>query len=82
MDELRRFQKLLGAIAGPVFSAVRSRDGIMDRHQFDRWLVEAERRAGLPKLDGSSWHTYRRKWATERKHLSVKDVAAAGGGKT
>ncbi len=26
-------------------------------------------------------HPYRRKWATERKHLSLKDVAAAGGWK-
>ena len=25
------------------------------------------------------WHSYRRKWATERKHLPLVDVAAAGG---
>ncbi len=25
------------------------------------------------------WHAYRRKWATERKHLPDADVAAAGG---
>ena len=25
------------------------------------------------------FHAYRRKWATERKHLPVKDVAEAGG---
>jgi integrase-like protein len=43
------------------------------------WLEQAERLAGLPKLDGSLWHAYRRKWATERKHLPDKDVAAAGG---
>jgi hypothetical protein len=28
-----------------------------------------------------SWHPYRRKWATERKHLPLVDVAAAGGWK-
>jgi hypothetical protein len=33
------------------------------------------------KLDGSLWHAYRRKWAIERKHLPLKDVAAAGGWK-
>lgn len=38
-------------------------------------------RAELPKLDGSLWHAYRRKWAIERKHLPLKDVAAAGGWK-
>jgi hypothetical protein len=26
-----------------------------------------------------SWHPYRRNWATERKHLPLKDVAAVGG---
>jgi hypothetical protein len=41
----------------------------------------AEKEAKLPKLDGSMWHAYRRKWAIERKHLPVKDVAAAGGWK-
>lgn len=25
------------------------------------------------------WHAFRRQWATERKALPVKDVAAAGG---
>lgn len=50
-----------------------------DRHLFDRWLVHAERKAKLPKLEGGLWHPYRRKRATERKHLSITDVPAAGG---
>ncbi len=33
----------------------------------------------MPKQNGSLWHAYRRKWATERKHLPDVDVAAAGG---
>jgi integrase len=45
------------------------------------WLLEAERLAELPKLSGGTWHPYRRKWATARKHLPLKDVAAAGGWK-
>ena len=44
-----------------------------------RWLRLAENRAGLKAQRGGAWHPYRRKWATERKHLSPKDVAAAGG---
>jgi hypothetical protein len=48
-------------------------------HQFDSWLSAAERKAKLSKLAGGLWHPYRRKWATERKHLSITDVAAAGG---
>ena len=51
----------------------------MTRHLAAKWLQEAERLAGLEKLDGSLWHSYRRKWATERKHLPDADVAAAGG---
>jgi integrase len=44
-----------------------------------RWLLKAEELAELPKQDGTLWHAYRRKWATERKHLPDVDVAAAGG---
>jgi len=45
------------------------------------WLLRAEKLAGVPKHDGSLFHAYRRGWATARKHLSLKDVAAAGGWK-
>lgn len=30
-------------------------------------------------LEGGAFHPFRRMWATERKHLPDKDVAAAGG---
>ncbi len=43
------------------------------------WLERAEAMARLPKLDGSLWHAYRRKWATSRKGLPDVDVAMAGG---
>jgi hypothetical protein len=35
----------------------------------------------VSKPDGSLWHAFRRLWATERKALPVRDVAAAGGWK-
>jgi len=79
LEELRSFRRQLGAIAGWLFPGERKPEQAMDRHLFDRWLAEAERHAGVPKLDGALWHAYRRKWATERKHLPLKDVAAAGG---
>ena len=44
-----------------------------------KWLLKAEKLAGLPKLRGGIWHPYRRLWATERKNLPDADVAAAGG---
>jgi integrase len=80
-ETVKRFQRAIGAAGGSVFSAPDARDGIMDRHLFDKWLSVAEKKAQQPKLDGSLWHAYRRKWAIERKHLPVRDVAAAGGWK-
>lgn len=80
-DELRSFRRRLGAVGGWVFAAEQNPETPMDRHLFDKWLALAERDAKLPKLDGGLWHPYRRKWATERKHLSLTDVAAAGGWK-
>lgn len=46
------------------------------------WLREAEKLAGLEPQRRTLWHAYRRLWASARKHLPVKDVAAAGGWKT
>lgn len=80
-EELTQFRRCLGAIAGWMFPGERKPEQAMDRHLFDKWLVVAERKAGLPKLVGGLWHPYRRKWETERKHHSLKDVAAAGGWK-
>lgn len=51
----------------------------VDRHLAAYWLRQAYELSKLTKPDGSLWHAFRRLWATERKHLPVKDVAAAGG---
>jgi len=40
-----------------------------------------KRLPGSRSLDGGLWHAYRRKWATERKELPLKDVAAAVAGR-
>ena len=79
VEELRAFRRRLGALAGFMFSAEQNATKPMDRHQFDKWLIRAERKAQLPKLRGGAWHPYRRKWATERKQAPITDVAAAGG---
>ena len=81
LGELREFRRELGAVAGWIFAAETAPTQPMDRHLFDKWLMVAERVARLPKLEGGLWHPYRRKWATERKHLPLTDVAAAGGWK-
>jgi integrase len=52
----------------------------------DRWFMSrrlrcAYERAGLEPLQGGLWHPFRRKFATERKHMPLRDVASAGGWK-
>ena len=44
-----------------------------------RWLRKCETLAELDHVKGDGWHAFRRGWATARKHLPPKDVAAAGG---
>ena len=66
-------------VAGLRKSYETDRDVPVRRDVFGRWLLVAEAKAELPKLNGSLWHAYRRGWATARKDLSLTDVAAAGG---
>jgi integrase len=51
----------------------------VDRSTMDKRLRKAYKRAGLETLKGGLWHAWRRKWATERKQMPLKDVAEAGG---
>lgn len=57
----------------------RRRSGPVTRHVAAWWLKDAFRRGKLEKPSGSLWHMFRRVWATERKDLPLKDVAAVGG---
>ena len=68
-----------GIGAAYLFPAPRDANKPVDRHLAAKWLRTAEKLAGLEKLDGSLWHAYRRKWATERKHMPDANVAAGGG---
>src|SRR2546427_1422937 len=66
---------------GPVylFPSPTSKTEPVSYERVRTWLLEAEKLAELPKLKGSLWHAFRRAWATARKHLPLKDTAAAGG---
>ncbi len=82
LDEIKRFRvKLGGAFGGLVFPSNGDPTLPMPREVFQVSLQQAEEHAALSKLDGSLWHAYRRKWASERKHLPAVDVAASGGWK-
>jgi integrase len=85
LEELRRFRALRPGVGeSPLFPHPRSKmhsGGHVSRHLAAYWLKRAYELSGAPKSDGSLWHAFRRLWATERKQLPVKDVAAAGGWK-
>lgn len=80
---VERVLKARPGIGGaPLFPAPGQAQQPVSRHLADRWLRKAEELAKLDPQEGSLWHAYRRKWATERRHLPDVDVAAAGGWKT
>lgn len=63
----------------PLFPAPRSRKRVAwTRHRARALLLKAYKEAEVPAEERVGLHAYRRKWATERKHLPRKDVAAAG----
>ena len=79
LDRVLRERPGIGG--APLFPHPRDPSRAVTRYMADRWLREAEELAELEPQEGSLWHAYRRKWATERKNLPDVDVAAAGGWK-
>jgi hypothetical protein len=53
----------------------------MSRHLARDWWERTESAAGLPRVTGRGWHSLRRKFATELKGASLKDLCALGGWK-
>jgi integrase len=76
---IREYMVKTGIRFGFLFPDPKNPARPMPRYLFGDVLEKAEKHAGLPKLDGALWHAYRRSWASARKHLSLVDVAAAGG---
>jgi integrase len=85
LDELNRFRVqtpgLGQALLFPHPKSLRHPGKPANRHLAAYWLKRAFELAKAEKPEGSLWHAFRRLWATERKHLPLKDVAAAGGWK-
>jgi integrase len=80
IDHIRAVNPCLGD--APLFPA--PRPATEEPTPWRRWhardlLERAEKLAEVEPLKGGDFHPYRRKWASERKHLSIADVAAAGG---
>lgn len=78
---IRAYKRKVGTESEWLFPAPRDASRPIRGDVLSTMIRKAELAAGLENLDGGVLHPYRRKWATERKHLSLKDVAAAGGWK-
>ena len=78
-EESRSFRAKLGAaFGGLLFPSESDPETPVRRDVLAKWLQQAERRAGLKKLDGSLWHAYRRAWATSRKELRPPTLLPLG----
>lgn len=79
-EELERFRRERPGLGdGLLFPAPSKQTEPVSPRVASEWLRQAERLAKLAPLQGGLWHPFRRRWATERKHLPAKDVAAVGG---
>lgn len=79
IDRILELNPVVGEL--PLFPAPRAKGKPWSRWRARDLLEKAEAAAELEPLAGGDFHPYRRKWATERKHLPVQDVMEAGGWK-
>lgn len=79
--ELRRFRVQLGEVGNGWLFPRQSGEKPWPREIFRQLWVRAEAHANLTHIPGGCWHTLRRKWAIEHKHLPPVDVAGVGGWK-
>jgi integrase len=79
-EELQRVHKESGwPTDGWIFPAVSNNGKPVDKKVFWGWLKKAEEHAKLPRIKGGGFHTYRRKFASERQEEPVKQVMDLGG---
>lgn len=80
LERILRSRRTVGDV--PMFPRMTDPSKSITEKTADEWLLKAERLApGVRHLEGGLWHPYRRKFATERKHIADVDVAAVGGWK-
>jgi integrase len=79
-EELKSFRvKMGGLFGGLIFPSTSDPMKPVTRDSFEHLLATAERKAKLPKLDGSLWHAYRKRGPRAGKGYLSWMVAAAGG---
>lgn len=82
-DELERFRRERPGLGdGLLFPAPGVHAVPLSRGVATTWLRQAEKLADFKPLPGGAWHPFRRRWATERKHLPAKMSRPLVGGWT
>jgi integrase len=77
----RRRRSTIGESDPWVFPAPGDPSKPMSRHLARDWWDRTETAAGIARVPGRGWHSLRRKFATELKAASLKDLCALGGWK-
>ncbi|MGH7564876.1 MAG: tyrosine-type recombinase/integrase [Gemmatimonadota bacterium] len=77
IDRVLRERPGIGPV--PLFPSPKGRAQPLSRYLAGKWLLEAEKLAGLEHEPGGGWHSFRRKAATEMKHAPDVDVMQALG---
>lgn len=64
-----------------IFPAPSNASEPISRYVFLDWWERAEKRAGMPHEARRGWHSLRRQFATELKHVPLADLCSLGGWK-
>ncbi|MGH2395557.1 MAG: tyrosine-type recombinase/integrase [bacterium] len=70
-----------GQASSWVFPAPSDPDQPLSRHLARHWWERTEAAADIARIPGRGWHSLRRKFATELKGASLRDLCALGGWK-
>jgi integrase len=62
-----------------VFPAPKDASRPVPKETVDKWTQQLYDAAGLIRPDHAGWHSFRRKWASERKGHPIPDLMVAGG---
>jgi integrase len=79
LDAWKKYCGVIGPSDSWVFPAPQDPREPLQRHVCKKWLRRAETLAKLEHLKHGGFHMFRRGWATARKNMPLKDVAAGGG---
>jgi hypothetical protein len=80
-DEIQRLIRERPGIGDAYMFPAPDSEGHMDVWLATKWWKRTEKAAQVPRRKGQGWHSLRRRFATARKHLPLRDVAHLGGWK-